>query len=50
MEANDNSMNSYELIFCSYLSGQVSERQWQSHLKDEMFSQWLAKKAHHHGS
>lgn len=29
------------LILAAYLSGQMSERQWQEHLKDELFSAWL---------
>jgi len=31
----------YELLLQCYRSGQVSERQWQEHLKDENFKKWL---------
>lgn len=31
----------YELIYLSYKSGQMSERQWQEHLKDEVFAAWV---------
>jgi hypothetical protein len=35
-------MNSYyeNLLIC-YRSGQISEYQWQQHLKDEVFVAWL---------
>ena len=29
-----------QLLVC-YLSGQISERQWHVHLKDEVFRAWL---------
>lgn len=32
----------YEDIYASYKSGQVSERQWQEHLKDSGFKEWLS--------
>jgi hypothetical protein len=32
------------LLLC-YKSGQISERQWQEHLKDEDFSFWLGQRA-----
>ena len=31
----------YELLLICYRSGQVSERQWQEHLKDAGFVAWL---------
>lgn len=31
----------YEALLACYLSGQVSEPQWQEHLKDEVFSAWV---------
>jgi hypothetical protein len=36
-------MNSYELILQCYRSGQISEKQWQEHLKDEVFAKWVVK-------
>jgi len=35
---------SYELLLACYLSGQVSERQWTEHLKDEHFAAWIARR------
>jgi hypothetical protein len=34
-------MTDYELLLACYRSGQVSETQWQEHLKDEPFRKWL---------
>lgn len=34
---------SRELILACYQSGQMSERQWQEHLKDETFRAWLSR-------
>lgn len=34
---------SYELLLACFKSGQVSERQWQEHLKDEHFAAWVKK-------
>lgn len=31
----------YDLLLQCYRSGQISEAQWQQHLKDEVFSAWL---------
>lgn len=31
----------YVLLLECYLSGQVSERQWQAHLEDDAFREWL---------
>lgn len=36
----------FSLLIACYLSGQVSERQWQEHLKDERLRQWLEKQSH----
>jgi hypothetical protein len=33
----------YELILICYTSGQMSERQWQEHLKEDDFAAWLDK-------
>ena len=31
----------YQLLLQCYKSGQISEAQWQAHLKDEVFKRWL---------
>ncbi len=31
----------YALLLECYRSGQISERQWQAHLLDEIFRAWL---------
>ena len=36
-------INNYELIWLCCISGQISERQWQEHLKDEIFAAWVKK-------
>lgn len=36
--------HSYELLLACRLSGQVSDRQWQEHLKDEVFVKWLERR------
>jgi hypothetical protein len=38
-------MIDYALLLACYRSGQISERQWQEHLRDEVFRAWL----HKHG-
>lgn len=35
-------MSEYEALLACYRSGQISERQWQEHLKDELFRAWVA--------
>ena len=35
----------YELLLQCYMSGQVSEKQWVEHLKDEAFRDWFIAKA-----
>jgi hypothetical protein len=35
--------NRYELIYACYTTGQISERQWADHLKDEVFAAWVKK-------
>jgi hypothetical protein len=35
--------NRFDLILACYKTGQMSERQWQEHLKDELFSAWVKK-------
>jgi hypothetical protein len=34
-------MSKFELLLACYKSGQVSELQWQEHLKDADFAKWL---------
>lgn len=34
-------MIQFELLLMCYKSGQVSERQWQEHLKDADFAEWM---------
>lgn len=36
-------MNYQQLVEC-YKSSQMTERQWQEHLKDEVFTAWLRKR------
>lgn len=31
----------YATLYACYKSGQITERQWQEHLKDELFRAWL---------
>jgi hypothetical protein len=38
-------INAYADLFLCYKSGQISERQWQEHLKDADFAEWLAQHA-----
>lgn len=33
--------HSYELLLACYLSGQISDSQWQEHLRDDVFRAWL---------
>jgi hypothetical protein len=33
----------YDLILACYRSGQMTEQQWQEHLKDEHFAAWVEK-------
>jgi len=37
-------MSNFELLLACYKSGQVSERQWQEHLKDADFAAWMSGK------
>lgn len=39
-------MEKYQLLLQCYLSGQISEKQWQEHLKDEAFAEWLDNRSH----
>lgn len=32
---------SFDLLLSCYLSGQMSERQWQAHLEDREFAFWV---------
>jgi hypothetical protein len=36
-------MNYYADLLACYRSGQISEQQWQQHLRDEVFVAWLKK-------
>lgn len=36
----------YELLFACWCSGQISPRQWDEHLRDEVFCAWIRR---HHG-
>lgn len=42
-------MNKHALLLACYRSGQVSEKQWQAHLKDSAFAEWLQKKGETNG-
>lgn len=33
----------YNIVVACYQSGQMSERQWQEHLKDDVFRAWLSR-------
>ena len=37
-------MSDYESLLVCYRSGQMSESQWQAHLKDEVFRAWLKRR------
>ena len=37
-------MPAYEALLTCYLFGQMTETQWQEHLKDEVFSAWVKRK------
>lgn len=37
-------MSEYEKLLACYRSGQMSEAQWQEHLKDVAFARWLTKR------
>jgi hypothetical protein len=37
--------NQFDLLIACYHSGQVSERQWQDHLKDRAFAAYYAQRA-----
>ena len=34
----------FNLVHACYRSGQVSERQWQEHLRDPLFALWVGRK------
>lgn len=38
----------FDLLLACYRSGQISERQWQEHLKDEALRKWLEKQGFGH--
>ncbi len=37
-------MSIYESILACYRSGQMSEDQWQQHLRDEVFRAWVKRR------
>jgi len=54
-------MTEFEMLLACYRSGQVSERQWQEHLRDRAFREWVedqlpikrkkdARTSHHKGN
>lgn len=34
-------MTEFEMLLACYRSGQMSERQWQAHLEDKAFREWV---------
>lgn len=38
-------MTKCELLLACYRSGQMSERQWQAHLEDKAFREWVETRA-----
>jgi len=40
-DEDDREEAEFELLLACYLSGQVSERQWLEHLKDQKLRDWL---------
>ena len=38
-------MTEFEMLLACYRSGQVSERQWQEHLRDREFREWVEARA-----
>lgn len=36
----------YALLLACFSSGQISDAQWQEHLKDEVFAAWLKRHGH----
>jgi len=36
-------LNYFKSLLTCYRSGQISEKQWQEHLKDKTFKMWLMK-------
>lgn len=37
-------MSHFTLVLACYRSGQISERQWQDHLKDPLFKLWIERR------
>ena len=35
----------YQALYACYRSGQMSERQWQEHLRDPLFALWVARRS-----
>ena len=38
----------FDILLARYRPGQISERQWQEHLKDKKLRQWLERNGHGH--
>ena len=38
----------YQMLLDCYLSGQINERQWSEHKRDEIFAAWLKKRGYWH--
>jgi hypothetical protein len=36
-------MSNYQALLACYQSGQITDHQWQQHLKDQVFAAWLKK-------
>ena len=41
--------NYYELLYQCYRSRQMSERQWQEHLREKRFKEWVLREKINHG-
>lgn len=37
-------MKYFDMLYMCYLSGQMSETQWQNHLHDQKFAAWVRRK------
>jgi hypothetical protein len=38
-------MSRYALLLACYRSGQISEAQWQQHLRDAVFARWIGRRS-----
>ncbi len=41
LQAAEVGSSDYRLILACYRSGQISSRQWQEHMRDEVFAAWV---------